>query len=108
MTATIDTVKVKNILDLINNGNEVYIVNEDAYADIISESSITNEADNEVLYLGWENYGNDYRIKFTEFGLNNAIIEDGDLIIEDNEGEVIRLMLYKRIKVNVTINDLTA
>ena len=107
MTATINANKVRNILNLIHSGNnDVYIVNEDAYADIVSESAITNDGDNEVLYLGWQIHGNDYRIKFTEDGLNEAVIEDGDLVIEDTDGDSIKLMLYQRIKRNITANDL--
>ena len=107
MTATINANKVRNILNLIHSGNnDVYIVNEDAYADIVSESAITNDGDNEVLYLGWQIHGNDYRIKFTEDGLNDAVIEDGDLVIEDTDGDSIKLMLYQRIKCNITVNDL--
>jgi len=107
MTATINANKVRNILNLIHSGNnDVYIVNEDAYADIVSESPITNDGDNEVLYLGWQIHGNDYRIKFTEDGLNDAVIEDGDLVIEDTDGDSIKLMLYQRIKRNITVNDL--
>jgi hypothetical protein len=107
MTATINANKVRNILNLIHSGNnDVYIVNEDAYADIVSESAITNDGDNEVLYLGWQINGNDYRIKFTEDGLNDAVIEDGDLVIEDTDGDSIKLMLYQRIKRNITANDL--
>ena len=107
MTATINANKVRNILNLIHSGNnDVYIVNEDAYADIVSESAITNDGDNEVLYLGWQIHGNDYRIKFTEDGLNDAVIEDGDLVIEDTDGDSIKLMLYQRIKRNITVNDL--
>ena len=107
MTATINANKVRNILNLIHSGNnDVYIVNEDAYADIVSESAITNDGDNEVLYLGWQIHGNDYRIKFTEDGLNDAVIEDGDLVIEDTDGDSIKLMLYQRIKRNITANDL--
>ena len=107
MTATINANKVRNILNLIHSGNnDVYIVNEDAYADIVSESAITNDGDNEVLYLGWQIHGNDYRIKFTEDGLNEAVIEDVDLVIEDTDGDSIKLMLYQRIKRNITANDL--
>ena len=107
MTATINANKVRNILNLIHSGNnDVYIVNEDAYADIVTESAITNDGDNEVLYLGWQIHGNDYRIKFTEDGLNEAVIEDVDLVIEDTDGDSIKLMLYQRIKRNITANDL--
>jgi hypothetical protein len=105
MITTINATKVRNILNLIANC-EVYIVNEDVCAEIVNESHVINDADNEVLYLGWENYGNDYRIKFTEEGLNNAIVENGNLIIADNEGDIIKLMLYKRIKQNITTEDL--
>lgn len=88
---TMNTNKIKNILGLFNK-YRVVLVKEDAVAKFVSTSEVIGKADNEVLYLQCEDDDdNDYCVKFDENGLNNADIEDGHLIMEDIEGDSIRI-----------------
>jgi len=51
------------------------------------------------VYLSWEGSdGEEYRIKFDESGLSNARVKDGNLIVEDTEGDEIELTFNKLTK----------
>jgi hypothetical protein len=83
----------------------VVIVKEDELVTIVSPSDVIGESDNEVLYLGWFGEdGEEYSIKFSEGGLDGAIINDnGNLVMEDTEGDSIEIefQVIKSIKLGI-------
>jgi hypothetical protein len=83
----------------------VVIVKEDELVTIVSPSDVIGEFDNEVLYLGWFGEdGEEYSIKFSEGGLDGAIINDnGNLVMEDTEGDSIEIefQVIKSIKLGI-------
>lgn len=88
-----NTSKIANILHLFY----LYRPHIDGHAtDIVNISDALNQPDNEVLYLGWE--GEEYRIKFTEWGLSNARVEDENLVMEDTEGDEITIAFMETRK----------
>ena len=79
------------ILDLFAKYRAVIVNENNVEKDELVTIKITNdvigESDNEVLYL---EYGDEYNSKFSEDGLNGAIINDnGNLVMEDTEGDSI-------------------
>ena len=95
------------ILDLFNK-YRVVVVNEDALVTIVSPSDVIGESYNEVLYLGWvDEDGDEYSIKFNEGGLNGAIINDnGNLVMEDTEGDSIEIEFQVIKSINLGIEDI--
>ena len=83
-------------------------VEEDELVKIVSPSDVIGESDNEVLYLGWvDEDGDEYRIKFNEGGLNGAIINDnGNLVMEDTEGDSIEIEFQVIKSINLGIEDI--
>jgi hypothetical protein len=80
-------------------------VEKDELVTIASPSDVIGESDNEVLYLGWfDEDGEEYSIKFSEGGLDGAIINDnGNLVMEDTEGDSIEIefQVIKSIKLGI-------
>lgn len=80
------------------DGNLVTIVNSDEWKD---------DPENEVLYFGWEEEGQEYSEQLTEDDLNNATIDNGDIVIPDAPDEQdgvyfdrdIRISLYRKYEV---------
>ena len=86
--------KIRTILNLFRN-YQVWI-NKDYFFYIdnvnVNLAEVEFEPNNEVVYLFWEGSdGEEYRIKFDESGLSNARVKDGNLIIEDTEGDEIEI-----------------
>ena len=80
-------------------------VEKDELVTIASPSDVIGESDNEVLYLGWfDEDGDEYNTKFSEGGLDGAIINDnGNLVMEDTEGDSIEIefQVIKSIKLGI-------
>jgi hypothetical protein len=92
--------KIKIILGLFRN-YQVWINQDFFYIDNVNVNlaEVEFEPNNEVVYLSWEGSdGEEYRIKFDESGLSNARVKDGNLIIEDTEGDEIELTFNKLTK----------
>ena len=93
--------KIRTILNLFRN-YQVWI-NKDYFFYIdnvnVNLAEVEFEPNNEVVYLFWEGSdGEEYRIKFDEAGLSNARVKDGNLIIEDTEGDEIEITFNKPTK----------
>jgi len=90
-----NTSKIANILHLFYSYRP-YVVNDSVTPDIVNIADALDEPDNEVVYLGWEDgEGLEYRIKFTEDGLSNAVVKDGNLVMTDNEGDEIEIAFIR-------------
>lgn len=80
------------------DGNLVTTFNFDEWKD---------EPENEVIYFGWEEEGEEYSDKITEEDLNNANIRSGDIVILEipTEGNRVcyssdtRISLYRKYEV---------
>lgn len=101
-----NTNKIKNIIKLLNNFDRVVLVKEDVLVTIVTTSEVLGESYNEVLYLGWEVDGNEYCVKFDEGGLNSADIDNGELVMEDIEGDIIRIEFQSIIKHDLVIEEI--
>lgn len=83
--------KIANILHLFYSYRP-YVVNDRVTPDIVNIADALDDPDNEVVYLGWADAEDQYyRIKFTERGLSNARVSDGNLVMENNEGDEITI-----------------
>jgi hypothetical protein len=99
-----NTGKINNILALFD-AYRVCIPNEDAIVTIVSKSDVVGEFDNEVLYLGWESEdGDEYCVKFSEDGLNGAVVSNGMLVMEDIEGDDIEIE-FQEIKMHYLVSE---
>jgi len=99
-----NTGKINNILALFDN-YRVCLRNEDAIATVVSKSDVVGEFDNEVLYLGWESEdGDEYCVKFSEDGLNGAVVSNGMLVMEDIEGDDI-VIEFQEIKMHYLVSE---
>ena len=80
-------------------------VEKDELVTIASPSDVIGESDNEVLYV---EYGDEYSIKFSEGGLDGAIINDnGNLVMEDTEGDSIEIEFQVIKSINLKLYSLT-
>ena len=101
--------KIDKILGLFDKYRVVIVkvngVEKDELVTIASPSDVIGESDNEVLYLGWfDEDGDEYNTKFSEGGLDGAIINDnGNLVMEDTEGDSIEIefQVIKSIKLGI-------
>ena len=85
---------------------DVFVVNDQASAKV-SLSDVVHNPHNEVVYLGWEGErGEEYRIIFNEEGLSNASIKDGNLVIEDTEGDDIEISFTETKKHYLVIEEI--
>lgn len=101
-----NTSKIANILHLFYSYRP-YVVNDSVTPNIVNISDILDDEDNEVVYLGWDgDRGEEYRIKFDERGLSNARVEDGNLVMEDTEGDEITIVFMESRKHSLVAEDL--
>lgn len=102
-----NTSKIANILHLFDSYRP-YVVNESVTPDIVNIADALDEPDNEVVYLGWEDDdGFEYRLKFTENGLSNAVIKDGNLVMmDDDEGDEITIAFMETRKYSLVSEDI--
>jgi len=57
------------------------------------------------LYLGWESEdGDEYCVKFSEDGLNGAVVSNGMLVMEDIEGDDIEIE-FQEIKMHYLVSE---
>jgi hypothetical protein len=90
--------KIANILHLFGS-YATYVVSDNVIPDVVNIANVRNEAGNEVVYLGWDDSeGLEYRIKFTEEGLSEARVADGNLVMEDTEGDEITIAFMESRK----------
>ena len=93
--------KIRTILNLFRNYQVSLHKNYFFYIDNVnvSLSNTNGHPDNEVVYLKYEgDNGEKCRVKFDEAGLSNARVKDGNLIIEDTEGDEIEITFNKLTK----------
>ena len=100
-----NTTKIANILHLFENYCP-HIVNDHVTPNVVHTDAVRNESGNEVVYLGWEDEGLEYRIKFDEEGLSNARVEDGNLVMEDIEGDEITIAFMESRKHSLVAEDI--
>lgn len=97
--------KIANILHLFYSYTS-QIVDEHDAPDFVNLADAIDDPDNEVVFMGWEDKdGEEYRIKFTERGLSNARVEDGNLVMEDNEGDEITIAFMESRKLSLVAED---
>ena len=98
--------KIANILHLFGS-YATYVVSDNVTPDVVNIANVRNEAGNEVVYLGWnDNEGLEYRIKFTEEGLSEARVADGNLVMEDTEGDEITIAFMESRKYSLVDEDI--
>lgn len=70
-------------------------------------SEVKGEPDNEVLFFQWDDGKEEYVVKFTEEGLDNAKFVDGEILADDSEGEPSRIQLFvlERVSWDMLIGD---
>ena len=100
--------KIDKILGLFEK-YQVGIVNAGLVTQV-NFFKMTNDSDNEVLYLGFETPEdhNEFDVKFTEAALlNDAIINDnGNLVVQDTEGDDIEIQFQEIRKVSLVIQNI--
>ena len=98
--------KIANILHLFGS-YATYVVSDNVTPDVVNIANVRNEAGNEVVYLGWDDSeGLEYRIKFTEEGLSEARVVDGNLVMEDTEGDEITIAFMESRKYSLVDEDI--
>lgn len=98
--------KIANILHLFYSYRP-YVVNDSVTPDIVNISDALDDEGNEVVYLGWDDRkGWEYRIKFDEEGLSNARVVDGNLVMEDTDGDEIVIAFMESRKHSLVAEDL--
>ena len=98
--------KIANILHLFGS-YATYVVSDNVTPDVVNIANVRNDAGNEVVYLGWDDSdGLEYRIKFTEEGLSEARVADGNLVMEDTEGDEITIAFMESRKYSLVDEDI--
>lgn len=97
--------KIANILHLFGS-YATYVVSDNVTPDVVNIANVRNEAGNEVVYLGWNDREMKYRIKFTEEGLSEARVADGNLVMEDTEGDEITIAFMESRKYSLVDEDI--
>jgi hypothetical protein len=98
--------KIANILHLFGL-YQPYVVEDNVRPDVVNVANVRNEASNEVVYLGWDNSeGLECCIKFTEEGLSEARVADGNLVMEDDEGYEITIAFMESRKYSLVAEDI--
>jgi len=75
------------------NGNLVTTVNSDKWKD---------DVENEVIYLEWEEEGQEYSEQISEEDFDYATIENNEIVIDDYEKYPIRITLYRKYDISLT------
>ena len=94
---TVDGVEQDELVTSVNSSDVILLT-------IASSSDVIGESDNEVLYV---EYGDEYSIKFSESGLNGAIINVyGNLVMEDTEGDSIEFKFQEIKSIHLVKEDI--
>ena len=100
--------KIDKILGLFEK-YQVVLVNAGLVTQV-NFFKMTNDSDNEVLYLGFQTKEDDdeFNTKFTEAALlNDAIINDnGNLVVQDTKGDDIEIQFQEIRKVSLVIQNI--
>ena len=95
--------KVASVYRQILNASKVYGVDSDEFVNI-DFSDINGTAENEVLYIEWQDeVGTDHSVKITEAGLDAANVVNDTLWLIDNEGDVFRMRLFLMQRVPIKV-----
>jgi len=99
------------ILGLFNKYRTVIVkadgVVQDELVTFASSSDVIGESDNEVLYVEYGDYGDEYSTRFSESGLNGAIINVyGNLVMEDTEGDSIEFKFQEIKSIHLVKEDI--
>lgn len=98
-----NTKKIERLLSQIQNASRVLSANtNDCTINIVSVEEPIGVPCNEVLYFGWEDeVGNEYVVRITEEGVNNAIVNDrGQIVfVDSDEGSEFAIRLYELKKI---------
>jgi len=101
----VNTSKIANILHLFNSHHPIDVYDRGVLIVKIYDS--ISEPDNEVVCLTRNGkHGEDYRVKFTKQGLSNARVEDGNLVMEDTEGDEITIAFMETRKHSLVAEDI--
>ncbi len=98
--------KIKRILSLFENDERVVHIIGHNTVDVINTSDILGKNDNEVLYLGYSDGDEDYSFKFTEQGIADAKIVNGNLVMDDHEGDEVAIGFLEYVKYNLYQQDI--
>lgn len=95
-------IPLQEALDLIEAADVVKLLDSDGYIrPMIYTEGLNGEPDNEVMYVGWEDDGQEFAMKVNE-GENLQVERDGHkLTFIDNEGDPFELHLFREIPVLV-------
>lgn len=95
-------IPLQEALDLIEAADVVKLVNGDEIIrPMIYTEGLNGESDNEVMYVGWEDDGEEFAIKVSE-GENLEVERDGHkLTFIDTDGEPFELHLFREVPVLV-------
>jgi len=102
-SSTMNDAKVASVYRQILNASQFYGVDSDEFVNI-DFSDINGTAENEVLYIEWQDeVGTDHSVKITEAGLDAANVVNDTLWLIDNEGDVFRLRLFLMQRVPIKV-----
>lgn len=87
--------KIISLLEQIDSAS-IVIVNDSPMLQWVDVSDPIGDPENEVLYVNWhDDEGNKCVIKFTEAGLNEAVIDGYIVRLQDHEGDDCAISLLK-------------
>jgi hypothetical protein len=80
---------------------------QDELVTSVNSSDVIGESDNEVLYVESGDEYNEYSTRFSESGLNGAIINVyGNLVMEDTEGDSIEFKFQEIKSIHLVKEDI--
>jgi hypothetical protein len=96
--------KINYILSLFaNNEYFVHLLNPTIVVEQVYTYNIINgDPLNELVALRWNEDNLEFGIQFTEAGFDSARLNNGNLIIEDSEGNDVEIQFLKKVQVPVT------
>lgn len=95
-------IPLQEALDRIESSDVVKLLDQSTYvrAQVYTKGA-NGDSENEVLYVGWEEDGNEFAIKAAE-GENKEVEADNHkLIFIDTEGESFELHLFREVPILV-------
>ena len=102
-SSTMNDAKVTSVYRQILNASQFYGVDSDEFVNI-DFSDINGTAENEVLYIEWQDeVGTDHSVKITEAGLDAANVVNDTLWLIDTDGDVFRMRLFLMQRVPIKV-----
>lgn len=96
-----NTTKIQFLLGKIEAAG-VLTVDDSPLLHSVDISDPIGEDDNEIVFANWhDDDGNEFQVKFTESGLNDAVVKNNIIKLIDHEGELSVIALFDIIPKNI-------